>query len=414
MSTAKEMQLIWNDVAIDSRESDKYINATQMCKIFNKKFANWYETDTAKTLVDTLEEDLNREIDMSISQRIRAIDVKRGNSKRFAQGSWIHPHLAVQLAQWLSPKFAIVVSKWVFSLLTTGSVSIQSSDEKCIALEQELQKCKQELEEKNGTIYRLHILHREALSYKKNRLKEESIYIVSSTAYAKQGIFKVGRTKKPMSVRSSQHNTTHVKGDKIRVLREFKVGDSVAVERNIHAKLSGLLMDNEKEWFLVPFKYLEEIVQAIIEHDHDDSVMVNQIIDLVQELRVKVFDPSEWTRGIPEEFFKSDEAEEKKLEPTVVQVENKEDVLVSFDTKHFTPERRKQFVQECIDAYMRDNQQAAAAIYWSLFQKVLIRKLQVPPKEFKSMQWRNVVRDVAHEKSLPFIIKQLKTIAPAE
>ena len=31
-----------------------------------------------------------------------------------AQGTWVHPQVAINLAQWASPKFAVLVSKWVF------------------------------------------------------------------------------------------------------------------------------------------------------------------------------------------------------------------------------------------------------------------------------------------------------------
>lgn len=34
------------------------------------------------------------------------------------QGTWIHPQVAINLAQWLSPKFAVQVSKWVFDWMS--------------------------------------------------------------------------------------------------------------------------------------------------------------------------------------------------------------------------------------------------------------------------------------------------------
>jgi hypothetical protein len=38
--------------------------------------------------------------------------------------SWIHPDLAIQLAQWISPKFAIHISKWIRQLFTNNEVKI--------------------------------------------------------------------------------------------------------------------------------------------------------------------------------------------------------------------------------------------------------------------------------------------------
>ena len=39
------------------------------------------------------------------------------------QGTWVHPQVAVHLAQWLSPKFAVLVTQWVMEWMTGGSRS---------------------------------------------------------------------------------------------------------------------------------------------------------------------------------------------------------------------------------------------------------------------------------------------------
>ena len=62
------------------------------------------------------------------------------------QGSWIHPDLAVNLAQWISPTFAIQVSRWVRELYFTGSVTL--GNEKTALELLELQKDYKKLETK--------------------------------------------------------------------------------------------------------------------------------------------------------------------------------------------------------------------------------------------------------------------------
>jgi hypothetical protein len=52
------------------------------------------------------------------------LNIKKCNSCDFNQGSWIHPDLAIQLAQRISPSFALQVSKWIRTLFTDGNVSI--------------------------------------------------------------------------------------------------------------------------------------------------------------------------------------------------------------------------------------------------------------------------------------------------
>ena len=44
------------------------------------------------------------------------------------QGTWVHPKVAMHLAQWCSPRFAVVVSGWVLDLLTTGKAQVVTDD----------------------------------------------------------------------------------------------------------------------------------------------------------------------------------------------------------------------------------------------------------------------------------------------
>ena len=42
----------------------------------------------------------------------RLIDIISGGNPKL-QGTWVHPYIAINLAQWLSPKFAVKESQWV-------------------------------------------------------------------------------------------------------------------------------------------------------------------------------------------------------------------------------------------------------------------------------------------------------------
>ena len=43
-----------------------------------------------------------------------------------ARGTWVHPQVAVNLAQWCSPKFAVQVSQWVVEWAITGKNPMRS------------------------------------------------------------------------------------------------------------------------------------------------------------------------------------------------------------------------------------------------------------------------------------------------
>ncbi len=107
-----------NNVDIISRMEDNYINATQLCQAGNKQFNDWFRLNSTKQLINEAES----ETGIPVSQ---LIDIKKGNTNKYNQGTWIHPDLAIQLAQWISSKFALQVSKWIRTLFTDGNVSIE-------------------------------------------------------------------------------------------------------------------------------------------------------------------------------------------------------------------------------------------------------------------------------------------------
>jgi hypothetical protein len=91
--------IIYNNINITLRE-DGFISATQMCKSGRKKFNDWYRLLSTQELIKSVEEEY----------KIKIIDIKVGGNH---SGTWIHPDLAVPLAQWISPLFSAKVSKWI-------------------------------------------------------------------------------------------------------------------------------------------------------------------------------------------------------------------------------------------------------------------------------------------------------------
>ena len=98
-----------NDV-ISQRITDGYINATAMCKAAGKKINDYGRLSTTQAFL----KELSSETGIPASGLVQII---KGGSPQF-QGTWVHPQVAIHLAQWLSPKFAVLVSKWVFEWMS--------------------------------------------------------------------------------------------------------------------------------------------------------------------------------------------------------------------------------------------------------------------------------------------------------
>ena len=104
-----EMPVIRHEVRnelIDQRAVDGYINATAMCQAAGRPWSRYRDTGPTKRFVDALSTDIG----IPISELIQTLI---GGTPEL-QGTWVHPQVAIHLAQWLSPEFAVQVSRWVF------------------------------------------------------------------------------------------------------------------------------------------------------------------------------------------------------------------------------------------------------------------------------------------------------------
>jgi hypothetical protein len=121
-------QLISRDFhgATIRQRSDGYLNATDMCQASCKLFADYKRLNSTRDFLIELFDFLSKNPDMGypISEQNQQLIqiVKGGISKN--QGTWVHPYVAINLAQWCSPKFAVMVTGWVFELLDKGTVSL--------------------------------------------------------------------------------------------------------------------------------------------------------------------------------------------------------------------------------------------------------------------------------------------------
>lgn len=94
-----------NNLPIEQRQADGYLNATALCKAAGKRFNNYYQLESTNEYLQALQVDTG----IPVSELIQ---IRKGG-KTSEQGSWVHPEVAVDLAKWLSPQFRIMVNRWV-------------------------------------------------------------------------------------------------------------------------------------------------------------------------------------------------------------------------------------------------------------------------------------------------------------
>lgn len=99
----------FNSVEIPQLESDEvivgtlipkgYVNATLACRANGKRLDNYFRQEKTEAFIQ------ETSIVTSLSRELLII-VIQGRGDVVEQGTWVHPNVAMNLAQWISPKFA--------------------------------------------------------------------------------------------------------------------------------------------------------------------------------------------------------------------------------------------------------------------------------------------------------------------
>jgi hypothetical protein len=92
-------------IEIRIRKSDGFMSATDMCKVNKKKlWSDYFRLKQTKEYIEALE----RALQICKAQLLESVAANMPN-----RGTWVHPRVAVHLAQWISPQFAVKVSEWI-------------------------------------------------------------------------------------------------------------------------------------------------------------------------------------------------------------------------------------------------------------------------------------------------------------
>lgn len=102
---------------IHQRPNDGYINATAMCQAAGREFKHYNENKTTKAFISALAS----EVGIPTSVLVQSVS---GGDPRL-QGTWVHPQVAIHLAQWLSPQFAVQVTQWVYDWMSGKAKPVQ-------------------------------------------------------------------------------------------------------------------------------------------------------------------------------------------------------------------------------------------------------------------------------------------------
>ena len=214
-----------NGITILSRE-DGFIDATALCKAGGKKFNDWFRLEKTKSFLEILGGSAGYPADLLVQ------NITEGKNE--LRGTWVHPRLAVNIAQWISPLFDVQVSGWVYEIAITGTVTVgqEKTNQQLLALQKENKQIKNEL-------WKI----KKKKQYHKFK-KGPSFYIISDLD-GKSMKFKPGFEGVDVFTRLQQHRST-MPGCKLEYLIYSK--DADMVERAILKRFESKRNIVNHEW----------------------------------------------------------------------------------------------------------------------------------------------------------------------
>jgi hypothetical protein len=232
----KEYELVHLDLGkgyeIEHREEDGYINVSNLCKAGGKQFNGWNRLQKTKAFLQVL----------SSTTQIHAVELIKytsgGNGERH---TWVHPQIAINIAQWISPKFDVKVSAWIYEVMMTGKVDITNT------------KSYRKLQEENkGQKIRIqHLTKKYMKKQPRLEIKETNVvYILTTKLMKKERRYILGK-----ATNLTNRLSTYNKSDEHQIVYYQGCGDEdnmSTVETLVFQKLKSCREQANRERFVLP------------------------------------------------------------------------------------------------------------------------------------------------------------------
>jgi hypothetical protein len=210
---------------IEHREKDGYINVTNLCKAARKNFSNWRRLDKTQAFLQALSSSMVIHINELIRYKMGSIHER---------ATWVHPHVAINIAQWISPEFDVKVSAWVYEAMMTGKVDISNT------------KTYKEIQKENKILKNKYVKRRPRVEYKDKYV----IYILTTRLMQKERRYIMGK-----ATNLTNRLSTYNKSDEHRVVYYKGCGDEETmslVENAVFHHLREYREQANRERFILP------------------------------------------------------------------------------------------------------------------------------------------------------------------
>jgi len=310
---------------------DGYINATRLCEAGGKRLDNWMRLkETKELIVNRQDADTSHVRDRDGESRIakanqEIIHVYKGGNNKHHQGTFLHPHLAINLCEWLSVDFRAQVTRWVHELIVTDRVEIgheKPLDEIHEKMTEDIRGLQQELEEYKGKLSEKEKLLTEAqdiiLSHRQNEKtilqRYEKLYVNHQAFLKRKNLYKL--REGPCVYLLSFPDVNHEEGE----ITKLKIGKT----SNITERVSGFRTSNPYVQLLfLLYTPNFTLVESFIKTKYDANLSPNNHEFFtgvgLDDLRTSIL---EFSAMLGSDFLVEKEEELEKFNTHIIRVED--------------------------------------------------------------------------------------------
>jgi hypothetical protein len=217
---------------IEYREEDGYINVSNLCKAGGKQFKHWNSLEKTKAFLQCLFSSVGIPTDELIRYKTGS------NSER---ATWVHPQVAINIAQWISPSFDVKVSSWVYEIMITGKVDIKNTK-----TYKQLQQENKDQQIRIKVLENKYVKKQKRVDYKVDNV----IYVLTTESSKKNNIYILGKASN-LTNRLSTYNKSEE--HEVVFYKECSTPEVMSsVENIIFQKLEEYRQQANTERFILP------------------------------------------------------------------------------------------------------------------------------------------------------------------
>ena len=217
----------YNTINIIIRKKDNFVNATNMCNQFNRRFRKIYENHAWQEYYEEFKQEYyNERLGPEMGQ-VPKYEIKKGYLKEL-RGMYVDPRLINYIAIWASPKYAVYVGKIMDSINERAKLKNISDNENLNEIINKLNEENKELRDKITEQEKNIIEQEETITEQANKLYSESVRVNINnrklTIHQEDGLIKISaNNSRKFKDIIAQYNFPASMNVKMSIKKEFKI-----------------------------------------------------------------------------------------------------------------------------------------------------------------------------------------------